>query len=340
MSRIIGLFLVLLINTLQAQPVTFQPVPVKVKSSFRALSIPDGTVAWIAGSRGWIGRSIDGGDHWTFFRILGDSTSDYRTLYAHDSLRAVVGNTGSPAVIRETLNGGRTWNEVYRNEHPDAFLDGIGFWDRRNGIIYGDPINGRLLLLKTTDGGHTWNASPDDQRPAVIAGEASFAASGTTIRCDGKRSVWIATGGSRASLFHSRDRGNHWSRLDTPMAFGKPGAGTFSICLTGTGTIALAGGDYQAPERTAGNYCLGTLPGDHWVVPSGGPSGYRSSIEMIGQGWLLAGGPGGADLSMDGGRSWQLIPSPEGLNVFSKSRSGKLLLAGGRNGIWKVVFPR
>ena len=340
MIRLLCLVLVTVAMTAAAQSVDFIEVPVKVKSSFRALSVPDGSVAWISGSRGWIGRSTDAGGHWSFFRIHGDSSADYRTLYAHDSLRAVVGNTGSPAVIRETTDGGRTWTEVYRNEHPDAFLDGIGFWDRRNGIVFGDPINGRILILKTTDGGHSWSEAPEEQRPVVIKGEASFAASGTTIRCHGKSSVWIATGGTRASLFHTTDRGKHWSRSDTPMASGKPGAGIFSLCVTGAGTIALAGGDYQTPERTAGNYCLGTLPGDHWVVPSGGPSGYRSSIEMVRQGWLLAGGPGGADISMDGGRSWQLIPSPEGLNVFSKSRSGKLLLAGGRNGIWKVVFPR
>ncbi|MFM7195811.1 MAG: oxidoreductase [Bacteroidota bacterium] len=319
-----------------SQPVEFREVPVRVKSSFRALSVPDASVAWISGSRGWIGRSTDGGEHWNFFRIQGDSSADYRTLYAHDSLRAVVCNTGSPAVIRETVDGGRTWKEVYRNNHPDAFLDGIGFWDNNNGIIYGDPIDGRLLILRTTDGGNRWTAVSEGQRPVVTNGEASFAASGTTIRCSGKRSVWIATGGTRASVFNSNDRGKSWSRSDTPMTSGKPGAGIFSICLTTRGSIALAGGDYQSPQNRTGNYCIGKLPGTDWKIPNTTPGGYRSIVELIADDWLLTAGPDGADLSTDGGKSWKPVIAPSGLNVIATSRNGKLRLAGGRNGIWII----
>ena len=338
MIRLLCLVLVTVAMTAAAQSVDLIEVPVKLKSSFRALSVPDGSVAWISGSRGWIGRSTDAGGHWRFFRIHGDSSADYRTLYAHDSLRAVVGNTGSPAVIRETTDGGRTWTEVYRNEHPDAFLDGIGFWDRRNGIVFGDPINGRLLILKTTDGGHSWSEAPEDERPAVTKGEASFAASGTTIRCHGKSSVWIATGGTRASLFHSNDRGKRWSRSDTPMASGKPGAGIFSLCVTGAGTIALAGGDYQSPGEHQGNYSIGVIPGKKWRTPETRPGGYRSTIEEIATKWLITAGPDGADLSTDGGHSWRTLNAPTGLNVITSARKGKMILAGGRNGIW-IIRP-
>jgi len=318
------------------QPVKFIPLPVTVKSSFRAMSVPDDRVVWVSGSKGWIGRSTDGGDHWKFFRIGKDSTADYRTLFAQDSMHALVGNTGSPALIHRTDDGGASWSVVYSNNHPDAFLDGAGFWDDSRGIIYGDPIDGKLLLIGTSDGGRSWTPYPDDSRPEVIKGEASFAASQTNIRCNGKGDVWIATGGSRASLFHSADQGRNWTRTDTPMASGKPGAGTFSICLVGSDNIALAGGDYQSALDKTGNYCIGNRPGRNWKVKMERPAGYRSIIESTPEGLLIASGPDGSDLSLDGGKRWKPVPGAPNINVISRSRNGKLMIAGGRNGLWRI----
>ena len=335
-----GLFfqvLVLVSNATIAQPIVFRASDVPVNSSFRAMSMPDDQVAWIAGSRGWIGRSLDGGTQWKFFRIGNDSTADYRTLYAQDSLRAIVANTGSPALIHRTTDGGRTWSVVYRNDHPDAFLDGAGFWDDQNGIIYGDPIGGHLMLIGTQDGGNTWVPYPETSRPAVITGEASFAASQTTLRCSGKSDVWIATGGVRASLFHSTDRGLTWDRSDTPMASGKPGAGIFSICLVGRKRIALAGGDYQSPRETTGVYCYQDSPGSAWKTTATGPGGYRSIIEISRDGLMIASGPGGTDVSTDRGEHWKGVSGAPNINVIGKSRKGNRLIAAGKNGIWIIM---
>ena len=84
-----------------------------------------------------------------------------------------------------------------------AFFDGIGFWNDKEGIIYGDPLKNRLLLLRTNDGGKSWEAFPEQDRPLLAAGEASFAASGTTIRCIGTQKVIIiATGGKSIPPAH------------------------------------------------------------------------------------------------------------------------------------------
>ena len=34
----------------------------------------------------------------------------------------------------------------------------IAFWDEKNGILAGDPVDGRLVVLRTADGGATWRA--------------------------------------------------------------------------------------------------------------------------------------------------------------------------------------
>jgi photosystem II stability/assembly factor-like uncharacterized protein len=119
-------------------------------ASFRGLSVVDDSVAWVSGSLGTVGRTVSGGRKWQFSTVPGMEKADFRTLYAFDSLHARIGNAGSPAVLLSTEDGGKTWKEVYRNIHPDAFLDGVDFWDEKRGMVYGDPINGRLLLLKTS----------------------------------------------------------------------------------------------------------------------------------------------------------------------------------------------
>ena len=38
-------------------------------------------------------------------------------------------------------------------DHPDGFLDSISFWDKSNGLAYGDSFDGKPYILKTEDGG-------------------------------------------------------------------------------------------------------------------------------------------------------------------------------------------
>lgn len=69
------------------------------------------------------------------------------------------------------------------NDSPEIFPDGMDFWNTKTGILYGDPIAGKMALLKTTDGRISWQNISDDLNIILIPGEASIAASGTNIRC-------------------------------------------------------------------------------------------------------------------------------------------------------------
>jgi len=111
-------------HVVPAQVYQWKNISVDINSSFRALSVVDNHVAWVGGSKGWIGRTSDGGQTWSFKQVNNFETLDFRSVYAFDSLTAVIANAGSPAFIFRTTDGGKNWSQVYKNENKAAFIDG------------------------------------------------------------------------------------------------------------------------------------------------------------------------------------------------------------------------
>ena len=65
-------------------------------------------------------------------------------------------NVGSPAYLLKSVDEGKTWTNVYQEVHPDVFYDCMKFWDEKDGIAVGDPVDGCLSILLTNDGGNSW----------------------------------------------------------------------------------------------------------------------------------------------------------------------------------------
>jgi photosystem II stability/assembly factor-like uncharacterized protein len=305
----------------------------KIPTSIRGLSVVDDNVAWFSGSKGNVGRTLDGGKTWKFQPIKSFETVDFRSLYAFDSLHAIVANAGSPAHILKTSDGGKTWRTVYRNDDPDIFLDGIDFWDAKSGLIYGDPIHGKMVLLKTKNGGEKWKEIPAIHRPSLEKGEASFAASGTTIRCYKKNEVVIATGGMLSRLWISKDGGGNWSSIPAPIVQGKNSSGIFSIGVNAN-QFVIVGGDYVADSISTKNSFNSFDQGKNWAAPQSPTRGYRSCVEYItGKSWIAA-GQRGLDITFDNGKNWEPLSDEKGLHVVRRARKGGKIIAAG-NG--KVV---
>lgn len=322
----------LLCFTAFSQSLTLQDCKVEVKSSFRGLSVADDHTAWVSGSSGWIGKTINGAKQWKFKQVSDFEKLDFRSLYAFDSQNAIIANAGSPARILKTIDGGNSWQVVYQNHHPDAFLDGIDFWNDREGMIYGDPIEGRMLLLITKDGGQTWTEIPKSQRPVVNEGEASFAASGTGIRCYGKSKVIISTGGKSSRLFVSGNKGSNWTVLAPPILQGKSSTGIFSVAIRDKQGIVV-GGDYLQDSLTVKHVMLTRDAGKTWQTPVTPTRGYRECVEYISNEVLIATGPSGTDVSYNEGKEWQPLSDEKGFHVVRKARNGKLIVVAGNGKI-------
>lgn len=308
-----------------------------VTVSLRGLSAVDGKVCWASGAGGTVLRTIDAGESWQSVSPAGMSALDFRDIEAWGPDEAVAMSAGDVDRLVRTTDGGQTWSVCY--EHPDshAFFDGLAFWDRRHGILMGDPIDGRLLILLTSDGGESWEPLSPEQCPAVEDGEAGFAASGTNLCVGDGGKVWIVLGGAPAGqtapvshVWRSSDYGRTWELSAAPLPR-SPTQGIFSIAARSPEELCVVGGDYQRPDRALGNVAFSTDGGQTWRVPKNSvPSGYRSAVAAVPHSrpamWLAT-GPTGTDSSLDGGDTWHRA-SEHGFHTVSFADDGAGWAAG------------
>ncbi|GAA3037839.1 hypothetical protein GCM10020000_14820 [Streptomyces olivoverticillatus] len=218
---------------------------------FRGLAAVSRSTAWVAGTKGTVLLTRDGGGHWRDVSPPGAGALEFRDVEAFDARHAVVLAIGEGEASRifRTADGGAHWTESFRNTDPRAFYDCLAFFDHRHGIALGDPVDGRFRVLATADGGRTWRLLPPAGMPAAQPGEAAFAASGQCVVTSGTRDAWIATGGAAASrVLHSADRGRTWTAAATPVPAGDPARGVFALAFRGG---PRAGRRRRLPRRTA-----------------------------------------------------------------------------------------
>ncbi|RAW00620.1 WD40/YVTN/BNR-like repeat-containing protein [Pseudochryseolinea flava] len=302
------------------------------KASFRGLSVVNDKVAWLGGSKGTIGSTVDGGKTWNFKVLEGYEALDFRSVYAFDEKNVIVANAGTPAYILRTSDGGQSWRRVYENTDKDAFIDGIDFWDSKSGVVYGDPIASKMLLLKTSDGGESWTMVADEKRPVMKEGEASFAASGTGVRCLKNNQIIILTGGQTSRLWASKDGGENWTPTDLPIIQGGKMTGGYSVAFFDLKKGIIVGGNWDDHLLTTDHIVMTNDGGKTWTKPTTPTRGLRECVEYLDAKTVVAVGQKGADISYDGGATWTMLSDLTGFDVARKARKGNLIVVAGGQG--------
>lgn len=262
-------------------------------------------VVWASGSNGVILKSSDEGKTWKRLHVAGGDALDFRGIVAFNASTAYVisSGEGERSRIYKTADGGETWNLQYTNKRKEFFLDSIGCLSETHCLALSDPIDGKFLLLNTTDGQH-WNPLSSSNMPAALPSEGAFAASNTCLELSGA-DIFFGTGGPAARVFHSSDSGRTWSVAETPIAHGNASSGIFSIVRADEETIVVVGGDYQDPKRAAGVAAYSLDEGKTWQLAAQQPGGYRSAVAHLDDGRWVAVGPNGEDISGDFGVHWK-----------------------------------
>jgi photosystem II stability/assembly factor-like uncharacterized protein len=321
--------------------VSLQEMISNTTQRLQAVSVAGDKVVWASGTGGTWTRTTDAGQTWKSGRVPGADSLEFRDVQAFDSKMAYLlsSGPGNRSRIYRTVDGGENWQIQFINSQADAFFDCFAFWDRNSGIAFSDNVNGKFPVYRTLNGGQRW--SELGNLPEATKGEGAFAASGTCVATFGEKSAWIATGaGTEARLLHTKDRGESWTSIRTPIAQGTSTTGHTSIEFR-TSLIGLAvGGDIADTTKVTDNVIMTRDGGATWTVGgklsfSGGAYG---AAYAKGSASAVAVGPNGASLTHDDGRTWTALDNQSYWSVaFGGNRTGYMVGPKGR--ITKVVLP-
>lgn len=305
------------------------PVP----ASVRAIAVVNDSSLWFAGSDGMYGYTVDDGLSWQIDSLRRDTLRPHFRSIAVTDEAVFLLSIASPALLFRSTDQGRSWQLVYEENHPGAFYDALAFWDNREGIAMGDPTDGCLSVILTRDGGRNWTKVPCSDLPPTASGEAAFAASNSNIALYGDH-VWIVSGGAKARVFHSPDRGRQWSVAETPIIAGGEMTGIFTVDFADDQHGIIFGGDWNQQDLNKANKAVTTDGGQSWeLVADGDGPGYRSCVQYApdteGQ-ILLATGLPGLSYSSDGGRQWSALADTDFYTLRFGSSWQQVWLAGNR----------
>lgn len=312
-----------------------------VEASFRGLAMRGPEEVWVTGNQGTVLRTHNGGRSWQTVVIPGSDftdadgkkqPADFRdvALLPDGSVLVMSIGPGEASRVYHSADG-RAWEVVLQNDKPAGFFDGMDFDAHgKNGLLYGDPIDGRLDIAVTRDAGRTWRRLPESNRPRLIDGEYGFAASGSGAIVRGQ-SFWVATGGSTSRVHHSADGGRTWSVVNVPLRSGNESSGIFSMASDGKDAFVVVGGDYLMPELGERNVAFSGDAGRTWATSQSLIMPHKACACWLGNVWFLTCGRTGIAYSRDSGRSWTEI-SQDSWYVCGFDRSRKVGFLAGKDG--------
>jgi DNA-binding beta-propeller fold protein YncE len=304
------------------------------KISLRGLSMPSTSVVWASGSNGKVAKSVDGGNTFRWMTVEGYGKRDFRDIEAFDSSTAIIMAVDTPAIILKTTDGGKTWRKVFEDARPGMFLDAMDF-SGNNGVVIGDPINGKTFMAVSNDKGDSW--VPKETLDIMKDGEAFFASSGSNIKLLGLkrgRKTLFVSGGIQSRFFYNG------KAINLPLQSGRNSTGANGLALNPNQQQGIIiGGDFANDKRSDSAILLFSLyPTIKFTDPVTPPLGYKSAAVYLSPSRVLSCGTSGVDLSIDGGLNWKNT-SNLGFHVAVKSPDGKFaILAGGNGRIAKLHY--
>jgi photosystem II stability/assembly factor-like uncharacterized protein len=303
-------------------------------ASLRGLSVVDERVLWASGAKAAVVRTLDGGETWQNCGPQGFAQLEFRSIAAFDDLTATIASAGTPAVILQTRNAGETWNEVFRHSSTTAFFDALRFWDRKRGIAFSDPVDGRILIVTTVDAGASWQVVASKTIPAATEKEGGFAASNSVLCLGSAGRAWIGTGGTPSAtsrVYATSDFGQTWTVHPCPLA-SDTAAGIFSIAASSDLKLLLAvGGDYRPEIQAKQTAAFSRDFGQSWQPAAEPPGAFVSAVcfaspESQHKTLVFATGPTSSFASVDG-NSWKRFSST-GFHALETSHSGRVFAVG------------
>lgn len=324
-------------SILISQNLSLEKLNSNLGASFRGLDVINKKVVWVSGTQGTVLKTNDGGSTWKDVSVPNNTETDFRDIEAFDDKIAIVMGISTPARFYKTNDGGKSWDLVYFNENKEVFFDGMSFWNKNNGIAFSDPVNGKHYLIKTKDGGETWQEIPSEGIPKKLEVEYGFAASGTGIPVYGNKTVWLGMGGVKSRVLKSNDGGINWVAVETPLAHGGESTGIYSLAFKNKKVGVAVGGDHT--DQNIKNTMVFTENGGMtWHLPETQTNEYRECVAHYRGNIFIAVGPSGIDISKDNGKNWiKKTREVKDLTAIAFAKNSRIGFTVGKNGkIYKI----
>jgi photosystem II stability/assembly factor-like uncharacterized protein len=307
--------------------------------SCRALVI-DKNKVWYAGNNGNYGY------------VSLDTTANFRGVVAKEKLkiefRSMAQTTkyifilsiANPALLYRIAKDGSEIKLVYEENHPKVFYDSMQFLNDDEGFAVGDPTDKCPSMIQTTNGGATWQKIACENLPKFEDGEAFFAASNTNLIVK-EDFIWMVSGGKKARVFRSPDKGKTWESFETPIVQGHAMTGIFTADFYDENIGFIAGGDYEKLLQNYKNKAMTTNGGKTWKLIDDNKSfGYASCAQYFpdsGGKSLIVVGTSGIFYYRNREKKWRKLSNDKDYFTI-RFINNNTAIAAGKNKIVRIAF--
>lgn len=238
---------------------------------------------------------------------------------------------GNPGLLYKINKSDLSTTLVHKEVHEKVFYDAIQFWNNKEGIAIGDPIEDCFSILITRDGGNSWKKTTCENLPKIDKGEAFFAASNSNICIKGLK-TFIVSGGTKSRVFVSDNKGISWKVFDTPITQGHAMTGIFSADFFNDNIGIVVGGNYDEQSDNSANKAITFNSGKTWkLIGINEGFGYASCVQFVPNSNgndLVTVGTSGIYYSNSQGASWERLTYDKELFTFRFQNDTTAFLAG------------
>jgi len=263
-----------------------------VTTCLNDVDFPDDQNGWVVGDDGVILNSKNGGESWQrqICPIGG-------FLFAVDFTDNKNGWICSRDSILRTTNGGESWEIKYSGDLGHRYFRDIQFLNKNIGFVVGEIS----VLLKTEDGGETWQQASLNSWPTL-----------THISIVDEQNIWVC--GFNGTILLSTDIGLTWTKKNLNIS-PSPYLETIQFVDQYNGWASSVN-DHLGFYRT-------TDGGNTWIQRSKDDSLYYLLgvqtfffIDPL-NGWLTTSLGGRFAKTIDGGLKWEYLPEDVTAYIYS-----------------------
>lgn len=305
--------------------------------SIRAILI-DKNKVWYAADKNRFGYYDLANNKRVERKITFDSLQlEFRSIAQTDKAIFIL-SIGNPALLYKINKKDLSATLVYKENHEKVFYDAIQFWNNKEGIAIGDPIEDCFSILITRDGGNSWKKTTCENLPKIDKGEAFFAASNTNICIKGSK-TFIVSGGNKSRVFVSENKGISWNVYETPITQGHAMTGIFSADFFNEKIGIIVGGNYEEQSDNSANKAITFNSGKTWeLIGINEGFGYASCVQFVPNSKgnsLVSVGTSGLFYSNNQGTSWEKFIEDKDLYTirFQNEATG---FAAGKNKLIRI----